>query len=128
MGAEEGEEGAVEEATGFEVGIVVPKLSRAAAAAGATEDCMARLVRELEAAGLLVERVRGVPAEFIKVCVWPGVLFFLILFVATHSVSASAAAIQKSASPLVSASLGNYATRAACYFFGSNACGPAVGI
>lgn len=57
-------DGAVEEATGFEVGIVVPKLSRAA---GAAADCVARLVRELEAAGLLVERVRGVPAEFIKV-------------------------------------------------------------
>ena len=55
-----------EEATGYEVGIVVPKLSRGAAA-GAAEDCVARLVRELEGAGLLVERVRGVPAEFIKV-------------------------------------------------------------
>lgn len=54
-----------EEATGFEVSIVVPKLSRAAAAEGG-KDCVARLVRELEDAGLLVERVRGVPAEFIK--------------------------------------------------------------
>jgi len=75
----EGEEGAVEEATGFEVGIVVPKLSRAAAA-GATEDCVARLVRELEGAGLLVERVRGVPAEFIKVCVPVSLLFFFFYF------------------------------------------------
>ena len=68
MGAGRGEgEGAVEEeATGYEVGIVVPKLSRGAAA-GPAEDCVARLVRELESAGLLVERVRGVPAEFIKV-------------------------------------------------------------
>ena len=67
MGAGLGEgEGAVEEATGYEVGIVVPKLSRGAAA-GPAEDCVARLVRELEGAGLLVERVRGVPAEFIKV-------------------------------------------------------------
>ena len=65
MGAGRGE-GAVEEATGYEVGIVVPKLSRGAAA-GPAEDCVARLVRELEGAGLLVERVRGVPAEFIKV-------------------------------------------------------------
>ena len=52
---------------------------------------MARLVRELEGAGLLVERVRGVPAEFIKVCdPGPQLLFFffsfLILFVATHLV------------------------------------------
>lgn len=72
MGAQ-GEEGAVEEATGFEVGIVVPKLSRAAAA-GAAEDCVARLVRELEGAGLLVERVRGVPAEFIKLAAPMGTL------------------------------------------------------
>ena len=33
----------------------------------AGKDSVARLVRELEGAGLLVERVRGVPAEFIKV-------------------------------------------------------------
>lgn len=33
----------------------------------AGKESMARLVRELEGAGLLVERVRGVPAEFIKV-------------------------------------------------------------
>ncbi|KAL6623238.1 hypothetical protein ACP70R_033117 [Stipagrostis hirtigluma subsp. patula] len=46
MGAGGGGEGAVEEATGFEVGIVVPKLSRAAAAEGGAEDCVARLVRE----------------------------------------------------------------------------------
>ena len=56
-----------EEATGYEVGIVVPKLSRAAAAAQDGQDCLARLVSELEGAGLLVDRVRGVPAEFIKV-------------------------------------------------------------
>jgi hypothetical protein len=62
---------AEEEATGFEVGIVVPKLSRAAAAAQGGEDCLARLVQELEDVGLLVERVRGVPAEFIKVRVLP---------------------------------------------------------
>jgi anoctamin-10 len=55
-----------EEATGFEVGIVVPKLPRAAAADGG-EHCLALLVRELEDVGLLVDRVRGVPAEFIKV-------------------------------------------------------------
>jgi anoctamin-10 len=69
MGAGGDGAGAVaeEEATGFEVGIVVPKLSRAAAAAQGGEDCLARLVRELEDVGLLVERVRGVPAEFIKV-------------------------------------------------------------
>lgn len=83
MGAGGGE-GAVEEATGFEVSIVVPKLSRAAAAAaaGAAEDCVARLVRELEGAGLLVERVRGVPAEFIKVGGWPrgaSAFFFKII-------------------------------------------------
>jgi len=65
-GGGEGEGAVEEEATGYEEGIVVPKLSRAAAA-GAAEDCLARLVRELEGAGLLVERVRGVPAEFIKV-------------------------------------------------------------
>ncbi|TVU35377.1 hypothetical protein EJB05_17264 [Eragrostis curvula] len=59
-----GGERAVEEDTVFEVAIVVPKLSRAAA--GGPEDCVARLVRELEGAGLLVDRVRGVPAEFIK--------------------------------------------------------------
>ena len=33
----------------------------------AGKDSVARLVRELEGTGLLVERVRGVPAEFIKV-------------------------------------------------------------
>ena len=33
----------------------------------AGKDSVARLVRELEGAGLLVERVRGVPALFIKV-------------------------------------------------------------
>ena len=66
MGAGRGEGAVEEEATGYEVGIVVPKLSRGAAA-GPAEDCVARLVRELEGAGLLVERVRGVPAEFIKV-------------------------------------------------------------
>ncbi|ONM38868.1 Anoctamin-like protein [Zea mays] len=71
MGAEG--EGAVEEATGFEVCIVLPKLSRAAAT-GPTEDCVARLVRELEGAGLLVERVRGVPAEFIKLAAPMGTL------------------------------------------------------
>ncbi|TVU03286.1 hypothetical protein EJB05_51179 [Eragrostis curvula] len=59
-----GGERAVEEDTVFEVAIVVPKLSRAAG--GGPEDCVARLVRELEGAGLLVDRVRGVPAEFIK--------------------------------------------------------------
>jgi anoctamin-10 len=65
-----GGERSVEEATEFEVGIVVPKLSRAAAGGegGGPEDCVARLVRELEGAGLLVDRLRGVPAEFIKVC------------------------------------------------------------
>lgn len=67
-GGGDGGDGAVEEATGFEVGIVVPKLSRAAAGGGGPKDCLARLVQELEGAGLLVERVRGVPAEFIKVC------------------------------------------------------------
>ncbi|AQK97734.1 anoctamin-like protein Os01g0706700 [Zea mays] len=66
-------EGHVEEATGFEVGIVVPRLSRAAAA-GATDNCVARLVRELEGAGLLVERVRGVSAEFIKLAAPMGTL------------------------------------------------------
>jgi hypothetical protein len=79
-------EGHVEEATGFEVGIVVPRLSRAAAA-GATDNCVARLVRELEGAGLLVERVRGVSAEFIKVrdpapacrCCFL-LLFYILLF------------------------------------------------
>ncbi|WVZ69111.1 hypothetical protein U9M48_017949 [Paspalum notatum var. saurae] len=71
MGAEGG--GGEEEATGFEVGVVVPKLSRAAAAVGA-EDCVARLARELEAAGMLVERVRGVPAEFIKLAAPMGTL------------------------------------------------------
>ncbi|KAM0911250.1 hypothetical protein ACQ4PT_013626 [Festuca glaucescens] len=64
---------AEEEATGFEVGIVVPKLPRAAAAHGG-EDCLARLVRELEDVGLLVERVRGVPAEFIKLSAPMGTL------------------------------------------------------
>ncbi|CAM0882322.1 unnamed protein product [Alopecurus aequalis] len=70
-----GDAGAVvEEATGFEVGIVVPKLSRAAAAAEGGDDCLARLVTELENAGLLVERVRGVPAEFIKLSAPMGTL------------------------------------------------------
>nr|CAB3478073.1 unnamed protein product [Digitaria exilis] len=73
MGAGGGEGPAVEKATGFEVGIVVPKLSRAAAS-GAADDCVARLVRELEDAGLLVERVRGVPAEFIKLAAPMGTL------------------------------------------------------
>lgn len=67
-GAGEGQGAAVDEATGFEVGIVVPKLYRGAAAGcGEVENCVARLVRELEDVGLIVERVRGVPAEFIKV-------------------------------------------------------------
>lgn len=69
-GRDGGDGGGVEEATDFEVGIVVPKLSRAAAG----EDCVARLVRELEGAGLLVERVRGVPAEFIKLSAPMGIL------------------------------------------------------
>nr|CAB3474031.1 unnamed protein product [Digitaria exilis] len=73
MGAGGAEGAAVEEATGFEVGIVVPKLARAAAS-GAADDCVARLVRELEDAGLLVERVRGVPAEFIKLAAPMGTL------------------------------------------------------
>lgn len=68
----------MEEATDFEVGIVVPKLSRAAAAE-AGEDSVARLVRELEGAGLLVERVRGVPAEFIKVSAAVSFLFQFVL-------------------------------------------------
>ncbi|KAK3165216.1 hypothetical protein QOZ80_1AG0030390 [Eleusine coracana subsp. coracana] len=71
-----GGERAVEEATEFEVGIVVPKLSRAASGGGGgrPEDCVARLVRELEGAGLLVDRVRGVPAEFIKLAAPMGTL------------------------------------------------------
>uniref|UniRef100_A0A0D9V4Q8 Anoctamin transmembrane domain-containing protein n=1 Tax=Leersia perrieri TaxID=77586 RepID=A0A0D9V4Q8_9ORYZ len=70
-----GGEPAVEEATGFEVGIVVPKVSRSAAArCGRGEDCVARLVQELEDVGLLVERVRGVPAEFIKLSAPMGTL------------------------------------------------------
>lgn len=72
-GGDGGDGGGVEEATDFEVGIVVPKLSRAAAAE-AGEDSVARLVRELEGAGLLVERVRGVPAEFIKLSAPMGIL------------------------------------------------------
>lgn len=75
-GAGEGQGAAVDEATGFEVGIVVPKLYRGAAAGcGEVENCVARLVRELEDVGLIVERVRGVPAEFIKVRCF----FFLLL-------------------------------------------------
>ncbi|GJM93398.1 hypothetical protein PR202_ga09951 [Eleusine coracana subsp. coracana] len=71
-----GGERAVEEATEFEVGIVVPKLSRAASGGGGgrPEDCVARLVRELEGAGLLVDRIRGVPAEFIKLAAPMGTL------------------------------------------------------
>uniref|UniRef100_A0A0E0JN10 Anoctamin transmembrane domain-containing protein n=1 Tax=Oryza punctata TaxID=4537 RepID=A0A0E0JN10_ORYPU len=70
-----GEGAAVEEATGFEVGIVVPKQYRGAAAGcGEVENCVARLVRELEDVGLLVERVRGVPAEFIKLSAPMGTL------------------------------------------------------
>ncbi|KAE8800784.1 Anoctamin-like protein [Hordeum vulgare] len=68
-----GDGGGGEEATDFEVGIVVPKLSRAAAAE-AGDDCVARLVRDLEGAGLLVERVRGVLAEFIKLSAPMGIL------------------------------------------------------
>ncbi|KAL6839833.1 hypothetical protein ACP4OV_029643 [Aristida adscensionis] len=63
----------LEEATGFELAIVVPKLSRSAAGAQA-DDCVARLVRELEGAGLLVDRVRGVPAEFLKLAAPLGTL------------------------------------------------------
>ncbi|GJN17923.1 hypothetical protein PR202_gb05031 [Eleusine coracana subsp. coracana] len=71
-----GGERTVEETTEFEVGIVVPKLSRAASGGhgGRPEDCVARLVRELEGAGLLVDRVRGVPAEFIKLAAPMGTL------------------------------------------------------
>ncbi|XP_052139339.1 anoctamin-like protein Os01g0706700 [Oryza glaberrima] len=74
-GAGEGQGAAVDEATGFEVGIVVPKLYRGAAAGcGEVENCVARLVRELEDVGLIVERVRGVPAEFIKLSAPMGTL------------------------------------------------------
>ncbi|KAM3331758.1 hypothetical protein ACQJBY_027586 [Aegilops geniculata] len=69
-GGDGGGGGGVEEATDFEVCIVVPKLSRAATG----EDCLASLARELEGAGLLVERVRGVPAEFIKLSAPMGIL------------------------------------------------------
>ncbi|KAL5227124.1 hypothetical protein ABZP36_015389 [Zizania latifolia] len=72
---EGGDGGGVEEATVFEVGIAVPRLPRAAAGGrGEGEDCVARLVRELEDAGLVVERVRGVPAEFIKLSAPMGTL------------------------------------------------------
>lgn len=55
------------EETGFEVAIVVPKRSERERDES-SGDCVEFLVRELEKAGLIVERFRGVPAEFIKVC------------------------------------------------------------
>uniref|UniRef100_A0A6V7QTG4 Anoctamin transmembrane domain-containing protein n=1 Tax=Ananas comosus var. bracteatus TaxID=296719 RepID=A0A6V7QTG4_ANACO len=54
------------EETGFEVAIVVPKRSERERDES-SGDCVEFLVRELEKAGLIVERFRGVPAEFIKV-------------------------------------------------------------
>ena len=49
----------------------------------AGKESMARLVRELEGAGLLVERVRGVPAEFIKVS---AAAFFSLFSLFGHSI------------------------------------------
>lgn len=129
MGAEG--EGAVEEATGFEVCIVLPKLSRAAAT-GPTEDCVARLVRELEGAGLLVERVRGVPAEFIKVCdPGPQLLFFSFLFnsVCGYAFGLSGGGGDAEEREPPSIGLARKLCNACCllfFQFCSDACGPAV--
>lgn len=62
------------EETGHEIVIVVPK-RRKEGGDNAMEknDCVEFLVHELEKAGLVVERFRGVPAEFLKV-------FFFIFF------------------------------------------------
>ncbi|KAJ3694971.1 hypothetical protein LUZ60_000348 [Juncus effusus] len=61
-----------EEESGYEVVIVLPKrrTKKGGGDGGADkekEDCVAFLVRELEMAGLIVDRFRGVPAEFLKV-------------------------------------------------------------
>ncbi|KAJ1689369.1 hypothetical protein LUZ63_013524 [Rhynchospora breviuscula] len=56
------------EETGFEVVIVVPKGKRKEGGDLAEKgDSVEFLVRELEKAGLIVERFRGVPAEFLKI-------------------------------------------------------------
>ncbi|KAF3328321.1 anoctamin-like protein [Carex littledalei] len=56
------------EETGFEVVIVVPKRRRKEEGDEMEKnDCVEFLVRELKKAGLIVERFRGVPAEFLKV-------------------------------------------------------------
>ncbi|KAJ8493050.1 hypothetical protein OPV22_014771 [Ensete ventricosum] len=52
------------EVTGFEVAIVVPK--KREKERDDTADCVEFLVRELERAGLIVERVHGISDEFIK--------------------------------------------------------------
>ncbi|KAJ6794614.1 anoctamin-like protein isoform X1 [Iris pallida] len=57
--------GGGEEATGFEVAIVVPK-KKDGDADGGSRDCVELLVRELERAGLVVDRVQGISDEFIK--------------------------------------------------------------
>lgn len=59
------------EETGFEVVIVVPKRRRKEEGDEIEKnDCVEFLVRELKNAGLIVERFRGVPAEFLKVFVF----------------------------------------------------------
>ncbi|WOL03024.1 anoctamin-like protein [Canna indica] len=54
-----------EEATAFEVAIVVPKKREKEKSESA--DCVEFLVRELKSAGLIVERVRGISDEFIRI-------------------------------------------------------------
>lgn len=66
------------EETGFEVVIVVPKRRRKEEGDEMEKnDCVEFLVRELKKAGLIVERFRGVPAEFLKV--WSFDFSFLFL-------------------------------------------------
>jgi anoctamin-10 len=56
------------EETGHEVVIVLPKRRKKEGGDDMEKnDCVEFLVRELEKAGLIVERFRGVPAEFLKV-------------------------------------------------------------
>lgn len=59
------------EETGFEVVIVVPKRKRNGSGDEKENgDCVEFLIRELETAGLIVERFRGLPAEFLKVIIF----------------------------------------------------------
>lgn len=60
--------GSGEEISAFEVAIVVPKKREEMDGGDGGLNCVEFLVKELERAGLVVERVSGISDEFIKVC------------------------------------------------------------